>query len=171
MGRIVLEHVSKEFPGGVLILTGANSAVGLRSLPAKYVLCDEPDGWPLDAEVPLPQARSGVDVDLTAHAQHGKPVSFLDVQAELHAVPPRSCSPATLASGRRYSGSPSVRTWSAEVTAVPRGARRPARRRGGGGCRRTAGRDRWSGKSCNRRYLLRDLPGRKSRAGLGQRRS
>ena len=40
----------KEFRGGVLILTGANSAVGLRSLPAKFVLCDELDGWPLDAD-------------------------------------------------------------------------------------------------------------------------
>jgi phage terminase large subunit GpA-like protein len=40
----------KEFRGGVLILTGANSAVGLRSLPAKYVLADELDGWPLDAD-------------------------------------------------------------------------------------------------------------------------
>jgi phage terminase large subunit GpA-like protein len=40
----------KEYRGGVLILTGANSAVGLRSLPAKYVLADELDGWPLDAD-------------------------------------------------------------------------------------------------------------------------
>jgi phage terminase large subunit GpA-like protein len=40
----------KEFAGGVLILTGANSAVGLRSLPAKYVLADELDGWPADAD-------------------------------------------------------------------------------------------------------------------------
>ena len=40
----------KEFPGGVLILTGANSAVGLRSLPARFVLADELDGWPLDAD-------------------------------------------------------------------------------------------------------------------------
>lgn len=40
----------KEFPGGVLILTGANSAVGLRSLPAKHVLADELDAWPADAD-------------------------------------------------------------------------------------------------------------------------
>lgn len=40
----------KQYTGGTLILTGANSAVGLRSLPAKYVLCDELDGWPLDAD-------------------------------------------------------------------------------------------------------------------------
>jgi phage terminase large subunit GpA-like protein len=29
--------LSKEFPGGVLIMTGANSAVGLRSMPARYL--------------------------------------------------------------------------------------------------------------------------------------
>jgi phage terminase large subunit GpA-like protein len=40
----------KEFSGGVLILTSANNAVGLRSLPAKYLLCDEVDGWPADAD-------------------------------------------------------------------------------------------------------------------------
>jgi phage terminase large subunit GpA-like protein len=40
----------KEFSGGVLILTGANSAVGLRSLPARFVLADELDGWPQDAD-------------------------------------------------------------------------------------------------------------------------
>ena len=39
----------KQYQGGTLILTGAKSAVCLRSLPAKYVLCDELDGWPLDA--------------------------------------------------------------------------------------------------------------------------
>jgi len=37
--------LSKEFPGGVLILTGANSAVGLRSMPARYLFLDEVDGW------------------------------------------------------------------------------------------------------------------------------
>jgi phage terminase large subunit GpA-like protein len=40
----------KQYTGGTLILTGANSAVGLRSLPAKYVLMDEIDGFPLDAD-------------------------------------------------------------------------------------------------------------------------
>ena len=34
----------KEFPGGVLILTGANSAVGLRSMPIRYLFMDEVDG-------------------------------------------------------------------------------------------------------------------------------
>lgn len=42
--------LSKEFPGGQLILTGANSAVGLRSMPARYVFMDEVDGYPIDSD-------------------------------------------------------------------------------------------------------------------------
>lgn len=41
---------SKEFPGGVVVLTGANSAVGLRSMPARYVFLDEVDGYPGDVD-------------------------------------------------------------------------------------------------------------------------
>ncbi|WP_207895042.1 phage terminase large subunit family protein [Tepidimonas ignava] len=40
----------KEFPGGVLILTGANSAVGLRSMPVRYLMLDEVDAYPGDVE-------------------------------------------------------------------------------------------------------------------------
>lgn len=40
----------KEFPGGVLVLTGANSAVGLRSMPVRYLFLDEVDGYPWDAD-------------------------------------------------------------------------------------------------------------------------
>jgi phage terminase large subunit GpA-like protein len=42
--------LSKDFSGGVLILTGANSAVGLRSMPARYLFLDEVDGYPGDVE-------------------------------------------------------------------------------------------------------------------------
>lgn len=42
--------LSKEFPGGQLIITGANSAVGLRSMPAQYALLDEVDGYPVDVD-------------------------------------------------------------------------------------------------------------------------
>lgn len=42
--------LSKDFPGGVLVLTGANSAVGLRSMPARYLFMDEVDGYPGDVE-------------------------------------------------------------------------------------------------------------------------
>ena len=42
--------LSKEFPGGVLVMTGANSAVGVRSMPARYLFLDEVDGYPGDAD-------------------------------------------------------------------------------------------------------------------------
>ena len=41
---------SKEFPGGMLLLTGANSATGLRSTPCRYIFADEIDAFPLDVE-------------------------------------------------------------------------------------------------------------------------
>ena len=41
---------SKEFPGGVLMITGSNSAAGLRSMPIKYLFADEVDAWPADVE-------------------------------------------------------------------------------------------------------------------------
>jgi phage terminase large subunit GpA-like protein len=40
----------KEFPGGFLKLTGANSGAGLRSDPVPIVLFDEVDGYPLDVD-------------------------------------------------------------------------------------------------------------------------
>jgi phage terminase large subunit GpA-like protein len=42
--------LAKDFPGGQLIITGANSAVGLRSMPAQYAFCDEIDGYPVDVD-------------------------------------------------------------------------------------------------------------------------
>ncbi|WP_246787072.1 phage terminase large subunit family protein [Bartonella bovis] len=54
---------SKEFDGGVLMLTGANSAAGLRSMPIRYLVLDEVDGYPLNVDgegdpVNLAEARS-----------------------------------------------------------------------------------------------------------------
>jgi phage terminase large subunit GpA-like protein len=40
----------KEFRGGVLAMTGANSAVGLRSMPVRYLFLDEVDAYPLDVD-------------------------------------------------------------------------------------------------------------------------
>ena len=56
-------QLSKDFPGGVLMMTGANSAVGLRSMPARYVFLDEVDAYPASADeegdpVGLAEARS-----------------------------------------------------------------------------------------------------------------
>jgi len=55
--------LSKEFAGGLLIMTGANSAVGLRSTPARYIFLDEVDAYPASADdegdpVTLAEARS-----------------------------------------------------------------------------------------------------------------
>jgi phage terminase large subunit GpA-like protein len=38
----------KEFPGGVLSMTGANSPVGLRSMPIRFLFMDEVDAYPHD---------------------------------------------------------------------------------------------------------------------------
>jgi phage terminase large subunit GpA-like protein len=40
----------KEFPGGPLVITGANSAAELASMPAKYIHFDEVDDYPDDAD-------------------------------------------------------------------------------------------------------------------------
>jgi len=42
--------LAKEFPGGILVLVGANSAKGLRSMSARYLFLDEVDGYPGDVE-------------------------------------------------------------------------------------------------------------------------
>ena len=40
----------KEFPGGALVMTGANAPTGLRSTPVRYLFLDEVDGYPADAD-------------------------------------------------------------------------------------------------------------------------
>lgn len=42
--------LQKDFDGGTLVLTGANSAAGLRSMPAKYLLLDEVNAYPHSVE-------------------------------------------------------------------------------------------------------------------------
>lgn len=42
--------LSKEFDGGLMIITGANSAAGLRSMPVKYLMLDEIDAYPHDVD-------------------------------------------------------------------------------------------------------------------------
>lgn len=41
--------LKKQFPGGMLTITGANSPAALASIPARYVFGDERDRWPLSA--------------------------------------------------------------------------------------------------------------------------
>lgn len=40
----------KEFPGGILILGGANAASGLASMPIRFLGGDEIDRWPIDVD-------------------------------------------------------------------------------------------------------------------------
>jgi hypothetical protein len=57
--------LSKEFPAGILVMTGANSAVGLRSMPARYLFLDEVDAYPPSADEegdPVPQQSFGVQL-------------------------------------------------------------------------------------------------------------
>lgn len=42
--------LSKEFPGGILLLAGANSAAALRSASIRYLFLDELDAYPPDVE-------------------------------------------------------------------------------------------------------------------------
>lgn len=55
--------LSKEFSGGLLMIAGANSAAGLRSMPIRYLFMDEIDAYPLDVDgegdpVELAKART-----------------------------------------------------------------------------------------------------------------
>jgi len=59
--------LSKEFPSGILVMTGANSAVGLRSIPAMYLFCDEVDGYPMDVD------EEGSPIELAAVRQRTFP--------------------------------------------------------------------------------------------------
>lgn len=43
-------QTQKDFPGGTLVLAGANSASALRSMPARYLFLDEIDGYPGDVD-------------------------------------------------------------------------------------------------------------------------
>lgn len=42
--------LQKDFAGGTVILAGANSAAGLRSMPARFLILDEIDAYPADLD-------------------------------------------------------------------------------------------------------------------------
>lgn len=53
----------KEWPGGVMVISGANSGASLRSMPARYVFLDEVDAYPQELEgegdpIKLAEART-----------------------------------------------------------------------------------------------------------------
>lgn len=41
---------TKKFPGGIFVISGANSAASLRSRPVRVLVLDEVDAYPLDAD-------------------------------------------------------------------------------------------------------------------------
>ena len=43
-------QLMKDFTGGVMVISGANSAAGLRSMPVRYLFLDEIDAYPLDVD-------------------------------------------------------------------------------------------------------------------------
>ncbi len=58
----------KDFIGGVLVLSGANSAKSLRSMPVRYLFMDEIDAYPLDVDgegdpIALAENPQGIDAD------------------------------------------------------------------------------------------------------------
>lgn len=58
----------KEFPGGALLMTGANSAVGLRMMAVRYLILDEVDAYPED----LDGEGSPIDLAVTRTNTYGK---------------------------------------------------------------------------------------------------
>ena len=50
LDRAVNSTLIKEFPGGMLVMAGSNSASGLRSMPARYCFLDEADAYPVDVD-------------------------------------------------------------------------------------------------------------------------
>ncbi|MFM9860570.1 phage terminase large subunit family protein [Pseudoxanthobacter sp. M-2] len=42
--------MAKEFPGGQIVMTGANAPTGLRSTPCRFIFADEVDAFPADAD-------------------------------------------------------------------------------------------------------------------------
>ena len=69
--------LSKEFPAGLLIITGANSAVGLRSMPARYLFLDEVDAYPPSAD------------------EEGDPVALAEARTRTFSWRSRFCSAST----------------------------------------------------------------------------
>lgn len=81
--------LSKEFAGGILIMTGANSAVGLRSTPARYIFLDEVDAYPASADEegdPVTLADPNVGRDAVYIADGGAPVLVRAVARRADAI-------------------------------------------------------------------------------------
>ncbi|HYI82434.1 MAG TPA: phage terminase large subunit family protein [Acetobacteraceae bacterium] len=66
--------LSKEFPGGILVLTGASSAVGLRSMTARSLFLDEVDAYLGDVEAEGPSAAGAASWNGAGRAFAGRPL-------------------------------------------------------------------------------------------------
>jgi phage terminase large subunit GpA-like protein len=81
----------KEWPGGVLIISGANSSASLRSMPARYLFADEVDAYPIDLDgegdpLSLAEARTSTFPDRKAFVCSTptiKSLSVIDREYEL----------------------------------------------------------------------------------------
>ena len=74
--------LSKDFPGGVLVMTGANSAVGLRSMAARYLFLDEVDAYPGDVEGEGDPINAGDGAHADVRAPQG--LHVLDAEDHRH---------------------------------------------------------------------------------------
>jgi len=88
----------KEYPGGLLVITGANSAVGLRSTPVRILITDEEDAYPFDVD------GEGDPTDLSkkrtdTFAQNRK---IFRVSTPLEAATSRICKAYERSDQRRY---------------------------------------------------------------------
>lgn len=63
----------KDFPGGAFVLTGANSPAGLRSMPARFLMLDEIDGYPHD----VGEEGSPIDLVLARSRTFSRRKAFL----------------------------------------------------------------------------------------------
>lgn len=95
----------KRFPGGELRMVGAESAVGLRSMSARYLFLDEVDGYPIDVQdegdpIELAEARTATFGDRARELITSTPTSagasrietaFLDGDRRYYHVPCPFC--------------------------------------------------------------------------------
>jgi phage terminase large subunit GpA-like protein len=99
----------KDFPGGMLVIGGANSPASLASMPIRYVLCDEVDRFPWEvgqegdparphrrAHQDLPPAQGAAGVH--AHGE-GRLAHRGRVREVRHAPVPRALSPLRRTAG------------------------------------------------------------------------
>ena len=103
----------KKFPGGLLVITGANSGASLRSLPARYMIFEEPDAYPLTlmarVRPSISSSRAGTlsvtGGRNTSTARRSSPAALSSSQNSFAATSgPTACRARTLTAGRSGRG-------------------------------------------------------------------